>query len=198
MLGMLARAAENIYWLGRYIERAESVARMLQIVEQLSIEIRGLDPKLALSIWDDLLRIYPGSGVEPPGTDDPDAMADAFIRAFLISSANPLSLAYSIRSARENARVIRDNLPMESFVLLNETHLRLDAFARDETIDRMRMRPTACACDRLHAHAIDRAGACDLCDRACAFERPRMRMRPTGHAHAIDRACACDRLRMRM
>ena len=48
MIGMLARAAENIYWLGRYIERAESVARMLQIVEQLSIEIRGLDPKLAV------------------------------------------------------------------------------------------------------------------------------------------------------
>ncbi len=140
MIGMLARAAENIYWLGRYIERAESVARMLQIVEQLSIEIRGLDPKLAVSIWEDLLRIYPGSGMDVPASDEPDAMADAFIRSFLVSSTNPLSVAYSIRSARENARVIRDNLTMESFVLLNEAHLRLNDFARNTTADRMCMR----------------------------------------------------------
>ncbi|MDG2292209.1 MAG: alpha-E domain-containing protein [Phycisphaerales bacterium] len=140
MMGMLARAAENIYWLGRYLERSESVARMLQVTEQLSIEIRGLDPELAAGTWDDLLSIYPGSGVASPGGDDPDVIAEALTHAFLLSADNPLSVASSIRSARENARVIRDNLTMESFILLNESHLRLNQYAQHDTTDRMEMR----------------------------------------------------------
>ena len=59
MIGMLARAAENIYWLGRYLERAESAARMLQNVDQLSLEIRGLNPSLAREIWKHMLEIFP-------------------------------------------------------------------------------------------------------------------------------------------
>ena len=140
MMGMLARGAENIYWLGRYLERAEGVARMLQILEQISLEIRGLDPELSNRIWEDLLHIYPGSGMGAPEGNDPDQTADAFIREFLLSSSNTLSVAYSIRSARENARVIREYLTREAFVLLNECHIRLDAFTQASEINRMQMR----------------------------------------------------------
>lgn len=140
MMGMLARAAENIYWLGRYLERAESVARTLQVVEQLSIEIRGLDPDLAINTWDDLLAIYPGSEIPLPEGSDPDVIAESLTRSFLLSSDNPISVASSIRSARENARVIRDNLTMESFILLNESHLRLNEYAHSTPVGRMEMR----------------------------------------------------------
>ena len=43
MIGMLARAAENIYWLGRYLERAESAARMVQCIDQLSLAAQERD-----------------------------------------------------------------------------------------------------------------------------------------------------------
>lgn len=140
MIGMLARAAENIYWLGRYLERAESVARMLQNVDQLSLEIRGLDPRLAREIWKHMLEIFPGSLVPIQDDEDPNVIAEAYFHAFLISLDNQLSVASSIRSARENARVIRDNLTRETFVLLNECHLHLAGVASRDDLDIMQMR----------------------------------------------------------
>ena len=140
MIGMLARAAENIYWLGRYLERAESAARMVQCMDQLSLEIRGLDPDLALNIWKHLQEMYPGSLVPDTESTDPDAVTEAYIHAFLMSYDNQLSVAYSIRSARENARVIRENLTRETFVLLNECHLRLQDYMHEPDMNVMRMR----------------------------------------------------------
>jgi len=140
MIGMLARAAENIYWLGRYLERAESAARMVQCMDQLSLEIRGLDPELSLNVWLHLEEMFPGSLVPTPEQTDPDAMSESYIHSFLMSYDNQLSVAYSIRSARENARVIRENLTRETFVLLNECHLQLQESMHEQDMNVMRMR----------------------------------------------------------
>ena len=47
MRGMLSRAGENIYWMGRYVERSAEICRMLQVGEQLTVELRGLSPEMA-------------------------------------------------------------------------------------------------------------------------------------------------------
>ena len=61
MRGMLSRAGENIYWMGRYVERSAEICRMLQVGEQLTVELRGLSPEMACSFWRQLQAIYPGS-----------------------------------------------------------------------------------------------------------------------------------------
>lgn len=140
MIGMLARAAENIYWLGRYLERAESAARITQCMDQLSLEIRGLDADLAMNIWTNLQDMFPGSLVKGSGSTNLDDITETSLRSFLVSYDNQLSVAYSIRSARENARVIRENLTRETFVLLNECHLRLQSCTNQAGLSMMEMR----------------------------------------------------------
>lgn len=140
MIGMLARAAENIYWLGRYLERAESAARMTQCMDQLSLELRGLNPELSVEIWRHMQDMFPGSLVPTCDPGDATAVCETYIRSFLLSYDNQLSVAFSIRSARENARVIRENLTRETFVLLNECHLGLQATMHESGMDVMRMR----------------------------------------------------------
>ena len=57
MRGMLSRAGENIYWMGRYVERSAEICRMLQVGEQLTVELRGLSPEMACSFWRQLQAI---------------------------------------------------------------------------------------------------------------------------------------------
>ena len=58
---MLSRVADSLYWMGRYIERAENIARLLLVTEDFSSETQGLDEDLAQSVWKDLLAVYPAA-----------------------------------------------------------------------------------------------------------------------------------------
>lgn len=119
---MLSRAAERVYWTGRYLERAENTARIVQQYSQLLLDL----PDEVGVGWGELVTIFGASGAfaAEPGESD-----EAAVLRFLVSDAkSPASLAYSIRMARDNIRNTRDLLPQEAWESVNE----LGAFARQK------------------------------------------------------------------
>lgn len=127
---MLSRAAERVYWTGRYLERAENTARIVQQYSQLLLDL----PDEVGVGWDELVRIFGATGAyaASPGESD-----EATVLRFLVhDDASPASLAHSIRMARENIRNTRDLLPQESWECVNElsqyARRRLAATADDE------------------------------------------------------------------
>lgn len=113
---MLSRAAERVYWLGRYLERAEGTARVVQQYTQLLLDLpasSGVD-------WTELPRIFGvTAAVEPaPG----QRVEHAVVERLLSRADSPASLRFSLAAARENLRNTRDLLPMEVWENINELH----------------------------------------------------------------------------
>ncbi len=127
---MLSRAAERVYWTGRYVERAENTAR---IVQQYSLLLLDL-PEDAGVGWHELVRIF---GAEPAFRESGRDEDELGILAFLLADAeSQASLACSLRSARENVRNTRDLLPHEAWEAINELNQfaarNLPAATRDD------------------------------------------------------------------
>ncbi|MDY0005358.1 MAG: alpha-E domain-containing protein [Spongiibacteraceae bacterium] len=112
---MLARVAENIYWMARYLERAEDLARLIKVNANLTLDLpKGLSP-----IWGQLIAIT--------GAEDDYASRDyneQSVLRFLISNQSPLSLLSCVSSARENARTVRDVMPREVWEAINTLYLQ--------------------------------------------------------------------------
>ena len=133
MSAMLARSAENIYWMGRYLERSANLCRNLFVAEQLTVEIRGLAPNEAIQFWHGFQKVYPGSPRHKPFSDVDKAMQSG-MHSFLLGTKNALSVVNSIRNARENAKAVREYLTREVFEQINSCWLHLDAGLRGEEL----------------------------------------------------------------
>lgn len=127
---MLSRVANALYWIGRYLERAENVCRLLLVTSELSVEVEGLDDALAQSEWDELLQAV--SSAQNPRLDfsRETGLALPYFRWLFLEDANPVSVRHSLASARENARAVREALTREVFASLNECHLDLERLRR--------------------------------------------------------------------
>lgn len=113
---MLSRAAERIYWTGRYLERAQNSARIVQQYSQLLLDL----PAEVGVEWFDLVAIF---GAKESYEVTSLGHTETEILNFLLADSNSAdSLAYSIRMARENIRNCRDLLPHESWESVNELH----------------------------------------------------------------------------
>lgn len=110
---MLSRIAESLYWVGRYVERAEDTSRILDVHVHRSLEDPSVEIDLACR---DLLAVMGVQG--PEETLDTDAMLD--ILAFDVASTT--SIAGSLLAARENARSARDSISSEMWECLNATY----------------------------------------------------------------------------
>jgi len=115
---VLSRIAESLFWIGRYLERAEDTARLLDVQIHQHLEDATLD-EAAVSAT--LLQVM---GVpEPEG-----ALELGRVTALLaLSPRQQSSIACSLRGARENARGIRESLSSEFWECLNGTIVALDA-----------------------------------------------------------------------
>ncbi|MCZ6673628.1 MAG: alpha-E domain-containing protein [Verrucomicrobia bacterium] len=117
---MLSRVADSLYWMARHIERAENLARLMEV-----INLSGLD--LALST-DQQVRHYWMPVLEATACDelfaetqDEDSSAADILEFMNFSKANPDSIRNCIATARENARMVRDKLSVEMWLELNGT-----------------------------------------------------------------------------
>ncbi|GAA4676389.1 alpha-E domain-containing protein [Pseudonocardia yuanmonensis] len=110
---MLARNAESLYWIGRYVERADDTARILDVSVHQLLEDATLDVDAVAR------RLLGVMGVDP-GTEEP---LDAFSLTEVLgySTEVPGSIVSSISSARENARGAREVVSSEMFECLNAT-----------------------------------------------------------------------------
>jgi uncharacterized alpha-E superfamily protein len=110
---MISRVAEHCFWMSRYLERAENTARVLEVNQTLLLDF---DVPLEQQ-WKPLLII---SGIhDMPG--EPDA---EIVQNYLTwETANPSSIASSLASARENARIIREVISADMWERLNYYYL---------------------------------------------------------------------------
>src|SRR5690349_3461713 len=111
---MLARNAESLYWIGRYVERADDTARVLDVTVHQLLEDSSVDPDVASRT---LLRVL---GIEPP-TRRLDVWSLTDIVAFSRDSSG-YSIVDSISAARENARGAREVTSTEIWECLNTTY----------------------------------------------------------------------------
>jgi uncharacterized alpha-E superfamily protein len=123
---MLSRVADSIYWMSRYVERAENVARFIEVNLQLMLD----DASGEGQQWGPLVNT----------TGDHESFAERHGKAteenvlqFLtFDAANPNSILSCVRSARENARTIREIISSEMWLQLNKFYLTVTA-AADKT-----------------------------------------------------------------
>ncbi len=114
---MLSRVAENLYWMTRYMERAEDTARLINAVTLMSLDM----PHDVRFGWDTLLRV---AGIDQLFyTHYRDANETAVIRFLQRDELNTSSILACITRARENTRTFREVLPWECWEWVNELYL---------------------------------------------------------------------------
>src|SRR5689334_24743454 len=114
---MLARTVENVYWLSRYLERAENTARIIGVNTNLLLDLPGgIAPG-----WLPLVDIS-GNRAEYDAKFGSKARGEErdVVHFLIADKDNPGSICSSLAMARENARTLREILPSESWELLNQ------------------------------------------------------------------------------
>jgi uncharacterized alpha-E superfamily protein len=114
---LLARYADCIFWLARYVERAENLARILDVNETFSRDSRGAQNWLSI--------IQLNSDEEQFFKTGRDVSAQSVLRFYIVDADNPSSIVSTIGSARENARTLRPLISTEMWVQLNVFHNHL-------------------------------------------------------------------------
>ena len=114
---MLSKVANRVYWLARYMERAEDIAKLVNVYTNLMLDM----PKGTDIVWYNLITIM---GAEESFNELYTDRSENSVMSFLISDGNnPCSLISSMCFARENARTTRDILPSEAWEVVNELYL---------------------------------------------------------------------------
>jgi uncharacterized alpha-E superfamily protein len=115
---MLSRIAESLFWIGRYIERSDGTARILDVHLQLLLEDPWIDEDTACR---SLLSVM--------GSAPPDGVADVrrehVLQRLAVDRMNPSSIAYALNASRENARRAREIVSTELWETLNTTNARM-------------------------------------------------------------------------
>ena len=128
---MLSRTADNLYWLGRYLQRAENTARLLNVQAHLLLDM----PRNIEFGWGALVDIL--SANKEFAALYPAVTEENVVRFLLLDPKYPGSVASSLAGARNILRVTRDRLPRELWERVNDLHLRL-ADGGERTIGRAR------------------------------------------------------------
>ncbi len=113
----LSRTAQRVYWLGRYLERSESTARLVMVNSNLLIDL----PQRKQLAWRSMLDIMGDYERFKELYETPDERS--VVRFLTADLRHPGSLLNSIGFARENARTIREIMPRVSFEYINDLHL---------------------------------------------------------------------------
>jgi uncharacterized alpha-E superfamily protein len=120
---MLSRVAESLYWMARYLERAENTARLINATTQVLLDL----PRGASFGWDVLLKVV---GLDRLFLDAYAQHDESSILRFLVSDErNPSSIVSCVRYARENCRTLREVLPRQAWERINSLHLFVNSRA---------------------------------------------------------------------
>ena len=128
---MLSRVADSLYWMSRYIERAEHTSRLLAVKLETMVEQSREDAQASWS------RVIAALSAETIAADRSDPFAAVQALAFDRSSPSPLLV--SLGRARDNARQVREQLSTEVWEHLNRLYLHLQPV----TIDAVRVHQPA-------------------------------------------------------
>ncbi|HWH35734.1 MAG TPA: alpha-E domain-containing protein [Acidimicrobiales bacterium] len=113
---MLSRIAESLYWVGRYVERAEDTARILDVHVHHLLEDPAVDQELACRTLLEVMGVTPAEGA----TD-----VAAVSQALAFAPDDRTSIVGALGAARENARGVREAISLEMWECLNAVYLGL-------------------------------------------------------------------------
>jgi uncharacterized alpha-E superfamily protein len=108
---MLSRVAESLYWMGRYLERAEHAARVLEAMRDLRLDLFEVDRNAADEQWQGALGAL--------------LLPDLPLKRLVLDPAEPTSLLVNVSRARENARQVREVISPEMWEQLNQSYWTL-------------------------------------------------------------------------
>lgn len=117
---MLSRVADSVYWMSRYIERAENVARFIHVNLHMMLDMKLDDQEqwgplvTTTGDWDVFIETYG------------KANAENVIRFLTDCTDNPNSICSCVKSARENARSVREIISSEMWEQLNSMYLDIN------------------------------------------------------------------------
>jgi uncharacterized alpha-E superfamily protein len=116
---MLSSTAKNLYWMGRYLQRAKSTARLIEATQRMALQSRGEEAAGVAAIFgmEDEFRQSQAQG---------ERLA-SLIDFLVIDENNPSSIVNSIAAARRNAREERNNITVDVWESLNALWLELSA-----------------------------------------------------------------------
>ncbi len=119
---MLARHAESLFWAGRYIERAESTARLLDVTYHTHLEAMAVSETTS---WSDLLKIL---NVDLAFSESDRTLHADVVSEFLVFDPDsPGTIRSNVTHARENFRAVRELISTELWESANAFHLRMSA-----------------------------------------------------------------------
>src|SRR5436190_9169660 len=104
---MLSRVADSLYWMSRYIERAENVARFIDVNVHMTLDL----PVGAVEQWDPLVATT--GDHEMFSARYGAATRENTIEFLAFDNLNPNSIVSCLRGARENARSVRQFITLE-------------------------------------------------------------------------------------
>lgn len=128
---MLSRVADHLYWLSRYMERAEATARLAIAASDTILDL----PSAVPYHWESLMPVFGAREVDHVLTES------EVMEQLVLSLDNPSSIRSSVACARENARVTRDLIPKDAWIALNELHglIERQSFATFDRSSRVRL-----------------------------------------------------------
>src|SRR5882672_3848595 len=129
---MLSSTAKNLYWMGRYLQRAKTTARLIEATQRMALQSSGKEAEGVVAIFgmEDEFR----QSQSPEGqsqTQGKKQLVD-LIDFLAFDESNPSSIVSSIGSARRNAREERNNITVDVWESLNGLWLELSAKLRSK------------------------------------------------------------------
>lgn len=120
---MLSRVANSLYWMSRFVERAENIARLVDVNLQLLLDFRKLNDAAVSGHW---MPIVQSTGDEELFRAHHKRATGKTVTEFMVfQTENPNSILSAITQARENARMVRDQITTEYWEELNRLYLFL-------------------------------------------------------------------------
>jgi len=120
---MLSRVAHSLYWMSRYIERAENIARLLEVNLQFLVDFQDFQDPRFDQHWESI--ILSSGGSERFEELYPAADSQTVTEFLAFDPRHPGSIVACVYAAREHARMIRDQISVEMWETINELHLFL-------------------------------------------------------------------------
>jgi uncharacterized alpha-E superfamily protein len=114
---LLCRYAECVFWMARFVERAENLARIIEVQETYARDRSGTQD------WSSIVQLH--TDEEAFSAKHKAATSHNVIRFYLTDGENPSSILSCVRNARENARALRPLVSTEMWVQLNVFYNRL-------------------------------------------------------------------------
>ncbi|HEX8833940.1 MAG TPA: alpha-E domain-containing protein, partial [Abditibacteriaceae bacterium] len=122
---MLSRVADALFWMARYVERAENTARLIDVNFNMMLDMGHVlgDAGSGAPYWNPIIRIT--SPFASFREAYPKTTQESAIEWLTFGATNPNSILACVRNARENARAIRGSISSEMWEHINTTYLQM-------------------------------------------------------------------------